>query len=144
MVILAAVDRSNRAHNVIEEAEKLAEAFGDPVHVVHALSESEFVRLEVTAAEDEGRGLSMDEVREFAEEQAERVAGGLVVEYETVGLVGNAADEIVAYADDIRARYIVVAPRRRSPAGKVIFGSVAQSILLDAGRPVVTTIERTE
>nr|WP_268762303.1 universal stress protein [Halorubrum saccharovorum] len=45
------------------------------------------------------------------------------------------------YADERDARYIVVSPRRRSKTGKVLFGSVAQSILLNATTPVVSTIE---
>lgn len=140
MVIVAAVDRSDRSEAVIDEAVRLAKAFGEPVHVVHALSESEFVDLELTATEETGRALSMDRVKEFAEERAARAAADMAVEHEAVGLVGNAAKEVVAYAEEVDASYIVVAPRKRSPAGKAIFGSVAQSILLDADRPVVTTV----
>lgn len=142
MVIVAAVDRSDRSEAVIDEAVRLAKAFGEPVHVVHALSESEFVDLELTATEETGRALSMDRVKEFAEERAARAAADMAVEHEAVGLVGNAAKEVVAYAEEVDASYIVVAPRKRSPAGKAIFGSVAQSILLDADRPVVTTVRR--
>lgn len=140
MVIVAAVDRSDRSEVVIDQAERLGDAFDEPVHVVHALSESEFVDLELTATEETGQALSMDEVEGFAEEQAERAASDLRIDYEAVGLVGNAANEVVGYAENVDASYIVVAPRRRSPAGKAIFGSVAQSILLDATCPVVTVV----
>ena len=46
--------------------------------------------------------------------------------------------EFVAYADEQDARYIVVSPQQRSQTGKILFGSVAQSVLLNAGCPVVS------
>lgn len=137
MVIVAAVDRSDRVPVVLEEAETLARAFDDAIHVVYALSQSDFVNLEQTAYEDTGRALPMDEIEAFAERYAAKVAADLTVEHEAVGLVGDPADEIVAYADEVDARYIVVSARKRSPAGKALFGSVTQSVLLNAGRPVV-------
>ncbi|WP_049941994.1 universal stress protein [Haloterrigena turkmenica] len=49
---------------------------------------------------------------------------------------GNIAEEIVAVAEEIDADSIVMSGRRKSPAGKVLFGSVTQSVLLNAERPV--------
>ena len=54
-------------------------------------------------------------------------------------MMGDPADEIVYYAEQVGARYIVVGPRKRSAAGKALFGSVAQSILLDSAIPIVST-----
>lgn len=144
MVIVAAVDRSDRVPSVLGEAAELARAFGDSLHVVYAIPRSEFIDLEQTAYEEQGRAFSMDEIKSFAADHAEQVSHDLDVAHESVGLVGQAADEIVGYAEKVDARYIVVAPRRRSPAGKVLFGSVAQSILLNADCPVVTTLSHGE
>lgn len=44
--------------------------------------------------------------------------------------------EIVAAAAERDAKRIIVGGRRRTPAGKAIFGSTAQEILLDAPCPV--------
>nr|WP_241768123.1 universal stress protein [Haloferax sp. ATB1] len=61
-----------------------------------------------------------------------------------MGLVGDPAEEVTEYADEQDASYIVVSPRRRSRTGKMLFGSVAQSILLNASCPVVSTLAAEE
>jgi nucleotide-binding universal stress UspA family protein len=50
---------------------------------------------------------------------------------------GDVADQVVAVADQTDASLIVIGLRRRSPVGKLILGSSAQRILLDADRPVL-------
>lgn len=52
---------------------------------------------------------------------------------------GDPAESILAVADELDADIIVVGGRKQSPAGKVLFGSVTQSVLLAADRPVLVT-----
>ena len=49
----------------------------------------------------------------------------------------DAADELLRAADEHRADLIVIGVRRRSPLGKLIMGSTAQRILLEALCPVL-------
>lgn len=49
---------------------------------------------------------------------------------------GDIADEILAAATEIDADVIILGGRKRSPVGKALFGSVAQTVLLEAHRPV--------
>jgi nucleotide-binding universal stress UspA family protein len=50
----------------------------------------------------------------------------------------SAAEAIVETAADVGADLIVIGLRRRSPVGKVITGSTAQAVLLDASCPVLS------
>ncbi|MCD2204963.1 universal stress protein [Halobacterium sp. KA-6] len=54
---------------------------------------------------------------------------------------GDTTDDIIAEADEYDVDAIVLGGRKRSPAGKAIFGSVTQSVILNADRPVVVTGE---
>jgi nucleotide-binding universal stress UspA family protein len=47
------------------------------------------------------------------------------------------AEDIIAVAQEVSADFIVIGLRRRSPVGKLILGSNAQRILLDAPCPVL-------
>jgi nucleotide-binding universal stress UspA family protein len=49
---------------------------------------------------------------------------------------GDVTEQIRAVAAEIDADNIVMSGRKKSPTGKVLFGSIAQSVLLDADRPV--------
>ncbi|UHQ98751.1 universal stress protein (plasmid) [Natrinema zhouii] len=49
---------------------------------------------------------------------------------------GDPAQNIVEFARERDRDAICVAGRKRSPSGKVLFGSVTQSVLLESDRPV--------
>ena len=59
------------------------------------------------------------------------------IEYDVEESSGDPADAIVGTADEVDADLIVVGGRKRSPAGKALFGSVTQTVILSAGRPVM-------
>ncbi|KTG09866.1 universal stress protein UspA [Haloprofundus marisrubri] len=59
------------------------------------------------------------------------------VAYELLESGGDAAQSILDAAERENADLIVVAGRKRSPAGKAIFGSVSQSVILSSQRPVL-------
>jgi nucleotide-binding universal stress UspA family protein len=61
------------------------------------------------------------------------------IEHELAQIVENkdAADQILALARDLNAELIVIGLRRRTPVGKFIMGSQAQTILLQAECPVL-------
>lgn len=137
MVVVAAVDRSDRAPKVAREAQAIAEAFEEDLHVVHVLSQSTFLELERTSVHKTGTAIDPERIRDHAKKLAAEATADLEGPIEHVGLVGSAAEEVIDYAEDHDARFIVLGPRKRSPAGKALFGSVAQSVMLQADCSVV-------
>jgi nucleotide-binding universal stress UspA family protein len=64
-------------------------------------------------------------------------AAGVDVEVRQDAHAGDLADEVGRVAGAVDASVIVIGMRRRSPVGKLLMGSTAQRILLDADRPVL-------
>ncbi len=80
---------------------------------------------------------------ELVEQLSSQAAGaGVVLEVRQAPHSGDAADEVLRVADEVDASVIVIGLRRRSPVGKLLMGSAAQRILLDADRPVLAVKPR--
>lgn len=139
MVVIAAVDRSDSASKVLEEADNLAEKFDDTVHVLHVMKRSEAIKTEEESAQ-KNDAIPVEKLRDRAAQISEELIKDYSTDsvFEPKGLIGDPATEIVSFAEEISARYIVVSPKRRSKAGKLLFGSVAQSVLLNATCPVLS------
>ncbi|MFW6447957.1 MAG: universal stress protein [Halobacteriota archaeon] len=61
------------------------------------------------------------------------------VDVEVAEESGKPARIILREAEDFDADLIVLGGRKRSPVGKAIFGSVAQTVILESDRPVAVT-----
>lgn len=137
MVVVAAVGDSGESA-LVEEAARIAKAFDVPLHLVSVADQP-------SGTEDIGASTDDDHLRErlrdIAAQRASEAASAVVEDAEIVGLIGEKpANEVLEYARDCDAIYIVVGGRKRSPVGKALFGSVTQSILLNADCPVVTVM----
>ncbi|ELZ26658.1 universal stress protein uspa-like protein [Halogeometricum pallidum JCM 14848] len=86
---------------------------------------------------DNPSGASATQVHSVREASEMLEAAG--IEYEVEESSGDPADVIVSTADDVDADLVIVGGRKRSPAGKALFGSVTQSVILGAARPVMVT-----
>lgn len=146
MTVLAAVGEKRESNPVVELGHDLATAYDDDLTVLHVTPDEEFDRyLEEMRSLPEQGDYSIEQEEGSAARFARRVVDASLPDdartgaaVETVGRVGRPADEILAAADGTDARYVVLGGRRRSPAGKALFGSTTQRVLLDADRPVVT------
>jgi nucleotide-binding universal stress UspA family protein len=88
------------------------------------------------------RGDSLTDARFASEPALDEVRARLDqtgVAYEIVQLVRghDASEELVDEADRLKASLIVIGLRRRTVTGKLITGSQAQRVLLDANCPVL-------
>ena len=88
------------------------------------------------------RGDALVDSRFASEEALDRArarldAAGVVYEIDQRVAGHEASDEVVDAADRVKASLIVIGMRRRTPTGKLITGSQAQRILLDAHCPVL-------
>jgi nucleotide-binding universal stress UspA family protein len=88
-----------------------------------------------------GRDLDAEEARRY-EQELQAVRGrleGAGIEHEVRQLVRGLepAEDLIAVAEETQAQLIVIGLRRRTPVGKLILGSNAQRILLDAPCPVL-------
>jgi nucleotide-binding universal stress UspA family protein len=89
----------------------------------------------VHSFEEKTKGSTVEQVKSVrvARERLEEAGIDVVVE----GYGGDAARAIQNVAAEHDADQIVLAGRKRTPAGKVLFGSVTQSVILDSERPVL-------
>jgi nucleotide-binding universal stress UspA family protein len=80
----------------------------------------------------------------FADEEQLRVLeqtlAATAVEHDVVHAIRGreASEEILEVAREHRADVIVVGVRRRTPVGKLLMGSTAQRVILDADCPVLS------
>jgi nucleotide-binding universal stress UspA family protein len=81
-----------------------------------------------------------DEVRiehELDDVRSQLTAAGVRHEVRQLVRGMDAAEDLIKVAEEVRADVIIIGLRRRSPVGKLILGSNAQRILLDAPCPVL-------
>lgn len=115
----------------VETSERVAEylrdvlASDDQVYVLNSLvGGDETDREDVEAGEDALRRL-VEEVDDLAHVESHQLVQG-----------NQPVEDLLDAADDWGADEFVIGIRKRSPVGKVVFGSTAQNLLLEADRPV--------
>jgi nucleotide-binding universal stress UspA family protein len=99
------------------------------------------VRLVVVNSARGGPDYDVDDAtRSEAELEAVRkelAEAGIEAEVRQLVRGQDVADDLIAVAEEVSADFIVIGLRRRTPVGKLILGSNAQRILLDAPCPVL-------
>ena len=128
MIILIGYDGSNTSKAALSLAIRQAKAFGARLHVVtsHVGGFSDKPE-DVTKAEQE-----LEYTREICTSEQ--------VECETHLLLRGmgAGETLVLFSGEINADLVVIGVRRRSRVDKLIFGSTAREVILNAPCPVLT------
>ena len=131
MKILVGFDGSNTAKDAIAYAKVQAGTFDAKVFVVTCVAQSHEVK-----PKDMDRMADADAALARIQDVLEKDG----ISCETRLLVGewSPGERLVQFAKEIEADAIIVGIRRRSKIGKLLMGSTAQYVILEAHCPVIT------
>jgi nucleotide-binding universal stress UspA family protein len=141
--VLAAIGEEESSKQVVEEDADMADAYDVTLVVLHVITDDavdEHIRmmrerpnfLHTGVSEEANRAANF--AKRMVDATLDQTQQGVRVE----GRVGKPERHILALAEELEARCLVIGDRGRSPAGKAMFGSTTQSILLESDRPVLT------
>ncbi len=128
MTILVALSTSERRTRIMDFAVEEAKLRGKKLVIVHSLYGGDRTSEEEI---EEGENLL-----KWAEEKAK--AEGLEVETHLLVRGKEPGDDVLDFAQEIKPDMIVIGVKKRSPTGKLIFGSIPQKIILNSEVPVVS------
>jgi len=146
MAILAAVSEHERSKQVISVANDLATAYDDTLVALHVVPNDDYdahrrAIEEIPGFQDFSVSQEVESAKKFASEMVLETLGDVDAErFDPRGRVGDVSSEILKEVDAVDPRYLVISGRRRSPAGKAVFGNTAQQLLLSADCPVVSKL----
>jgi nucleotide-binding universal stress UspA family protein len=113
--------------NSLDLAVKHARAFNGEIMLVTSMLGGEDVKAkEFTKAE-----AALEKAKEFVESQ------GIKAKTELLVRGFSAGEDLVSYSKEMQADEIIIRVRNRSKVGKLIFGSSAQLVILEAHCPVI-------
>ena len=129
MKVMVCYDGSNVAKDAARLARQHAETYGADLLMVKALPQSPELKFEDIQKEETS-----------LESEAKEIFGDSNISYETHAIVTNMSpgEEIVEFANRNDVKEIVIGIRKRSKVGKLVFGSTAQFVILNADCPVVS------
>jgi nucleotide-binding universal stress UspA family protein len=127
MKILVGYDGSKVSEDAVQLARKHGQAFKADVHLITSL--------------EQGPDLKKDDI-DKAESKLEKLktpfkADGIPCETQAVVSVQSTGEDLVRFVKDNDIDEIIIGVRRRSKVGKLVFGSTAQYVILEAPCTVV-------
>jgi nucleotide-binding universal stress UspA family protein len=130
---------AERTDRLAEETIDIAGPSGATVVLGHVFTEAEYERaIDRLGFDTTAEGVSPNDVagRHATIRELQDRLDEAHVDHAVGGAVGDHGDSIVGLAEESNADLVIVGGRRRSPAGKAVFGSTAQKVMLSAPCPV--------
>ena len=139
--ILLAVGSGDRGRTdrITDAVVDVAGPTGATVVLAHVFTEAGFEDVVDQLDYDPGSDADADDVaaRLGAIQDAGGTLDGAGIDYDVVGAVSeDPGDAVVGLAETVGADQVFIGGRKRSPVGKAVFGSTAQTVALNAPCPV--------
>lgn len=127
-----------RWERLAEEAVDIAGPAGATVTLAHVFTDEEYDSALDKLEFDTTDEVSVDDVakRHTTVRNIGAALDEAGVDYDVRGSKGEHGEAIVALAKETGSDLVLVGGRKRSPAGKAVFGSTAQEVMLESPCPV--------
>lgn len=129
MKIVVGYDGSNVAKDALKLAFDKVNKYGGQVDVIRSVLQSHTLKYEEIRRYEQALET---EVREICDDGSVECKTHVIVTHQTAG------EAMVEFAKDHQSEEIIIGIRRRSKVGKLVFGSTAQHVILNASCPVLT------
>ncbi len=127
MKILVGYDGSKAAEKALQLARDHANAFNADIYIMTSLEQSHMLQKEdIEKAEDDLEGLK----RPFTSD-------GIHCETDVVVSYLSAGENLVQFIQDNEIDEVFIGVKKRSKVEKLVFGSTAQYVILNAACPVI-------
>lgn len=128
MKILVAYRGTNLGKDLLELAVEHARVFAGEIYLITSLPGGEKnTQQEITEAEH-----LLEEAKKFLDKHGVKSETHLLIRGVSAG------EDIVSFAAENNCSEIIIGVKSRSKVGKILFGSTAQFVVLQAGCPVVS------
>lgn len=141
---LVVVEPRPHVKDLLDVASDFARGSGSELLLFHVADEFETENVreqmrEVTGIDSNYR-TGIEGARAFAGDLGESLLAN-DIDFTVEGAFGDKADRILTASEEFDCNHIFMTGRRRSPAGKAVFGDIPQQVILNADVPVTLITE---